>query len=443
MTEIRPRLLILSLLLFVVLFPALSQGKNGSIYDTKEDSIECLKHLSAYREFVRLKLPQYALPPLWDALNECPSSSEKMYVDAVNIYRDLIEEAAEGPVRESQIDTLMLLYDRRMEYFGGEGNVLGRKGRDLLTYRGKDIAQVHKANKMLKRSIELQGRKSREATLLLFVSSSITLNKEEILDNNQVIENYLQVVGILDQLEGRSSRWEKTRATVDEIMLEEDILTCEALDRYFEPLFAQSKNDKALLKKLIRFYNNSGCERSDIYALAAENLYLLEPGPESAHSLAILFVTRNEFQKAALYLKEAVAGENVEDETRAEWFYELAVVCSANQDYCDAIAYAREAIRLKNDYGKAYMQLGDAFIATRDNLGDDFQQRTAFWAAADMYEKAASVDPSLDAEASQRLNNYSSQFPNQEEVFFRDLKDGDSFQVGGCINEATTVRSRK
>ena len=29
------------------------------------------------------------------------------------------------------------------------------------------------------------------------------------------------------------------------------------------------------------------------------------------------------------------------------------------------------------------------------------------------------------------------------ETFFRDLKDGDSYQVKGCINEYTTVRSRK
>lgn len=443
MKELRQRILIPSILLLIVLLPAHPQDKNGSIYETREDSIECLKHLSAYREFVRLKLPQYALPPLWDALNECPASSEKMYVDAVNIYQDLIEEAAEGPVREGRIDTLMLLYDRRLEYFGGEGNILGRKGRDILTYRGMDIIQVQDANEMLKRSIELEGRKSNEAALLLFVSSSITLNKEEIIDNNQVIENYLLVVGILDQLEGRSSRWEKTRATVDEIMLREDILTCEALDRYFEPQFVLSKNDKAFLKKVINFYQTTGCERSDIHALASENLYVLEPGPESAHNLAILFITRNEFQKAALYLKEAVTGENIEDATRAEWLYELTVVCSANQDYCDAIAYAREAIRLKSDYGKAYIQLGDAFIATRDKLGDDFQQRTAFWAAADMYREAVSLDPSLEAEASKRLNNSRSQFPNQEEVFFRDLKDGDSYQVEGCINKTTTVRSRK
>lgn len=443
MKELHQKILISSLLLFLVCLPMHAQGKNGTSYESKEDSIECLKHLSAYREFVRLKLPQYALPPLWSALKECPASSEKMYVDAVNIYRKLIEESPDGPERESRIDTLLLIYDQRMEYFGGEGNVLGRKGRDLLTYRGDDMEEVQEAYEMLKRSIVLEGNKSKEAVLLLSVSSSITLNRAEIIDDNQVIEDYLRVVAVLDQLEGRSSRWEKTRATVDEIMLKEDILTCESLDSYFEPLYELSKDDISFLKKVIKFYSTTGCELSDINAQATESLYALEPGPESAHNLAILFITRNDFQKAADYLKMAVIGENIAPETTAEWFYELAVLSSALKNYCETIEYAREAIRLKSDYGKAYLQLGDAIIATRENLGDDFQQRTAFWAASDMYSKAASVDPSIESEARKRLNDYSSQFPNQEEVFFRDMNDGDAYKVEGCINQTTTVRSRK
>ncbi len=136
-------------------------------------------------------------------------------------------------------------------------------------------------------------------------------------------------------------------------------------------------------------------------------------------------------------------GENIENDTRADWFYELAVVSSANKDYCEAIAYAREAIAYRSNFGKAYLTLGDAILASRDNLGDDFEKRTAFWVAADKYAKAKSVDPSVAADANKKLKDYAGQYPNHEEVFFRDLKDGDSYQVKGCINEYTTVRSSK
>ena len=136
----------------------------------------------------------------------------------------------------------------------------------------------------------------------------------------------------------------------------------------------------------------------------------------------------------------AVAGDGVEREVRAEWFYELAVVSNALENYCDAIEYAREAIAFKSDYGDAYILLGDAFIASRTSLGDEFEQQAAFWAAADKYAMAAEMDPEVADEARERRARYVDLFPGKEEVFFRDLKEGDPYRVGGCIHEQTTVQ---
>ena len=94
------------------------------------------------------------------------------------------------------------------------------------------------------------------------------------------------------------------------------------------------------------------------------------------------------------------------------------------------------------DQGEVYLILGDAFLGARTSLGDDFAQRTAFWAAADMYDKAASTDPALAEDAGEKLSAIKGQYPSNEEIFFRDLKAGDSFRVGGCINASATIRTR-
>jgi tetratricopeptide (TPR) repeat protein len=172
-------------------------------------------------------------------------------------------------------------------------------------------------------------------------------------------------------------------------------------------------------------------------------MYTVEPGPESAHQLAVLFIAKSDFRKAAHYLKEAVGGSGIDNSTKAEWYYELALVSRFNKDYCEAIEHARKAVALNPNHGKAYIVMGDAIIDSRNNLGEDFEQRTAFWVAADKYAKARAVDPSVAEDANKKISDYSSQYPNKEEVFFRDMKDGDSYQVGGCINEYTTVRSRE
>ncbi len=432
-------------LTFLLVLPGIAQKgiEDGSKYGKGQDSINCIKNLSLYREFFKHNNYKDAINPWRRVFGECPASSERMYVEGITMYRSFIESAPEGPVKENLIDTMLLIYDRRAEFFGGEGNILGRKGIDLLRYRRTDIDALEEAYGYLKRSIEMEEKESRDAVIVTFVNSSITLNQADRITDNQAIDDYFMATAIVDELLGRSSRWERTKATIDELMLSSGLLTCEALNNYFEPQFEAKQNDTEFLQKVINFYSSSGCDLADLYIAAAEKMYDIDPGPISAHNLAYLFMRRNQYPKAADYLKMAVVGEGIEDNTRAEWFYELAVVSSANEDFCDAISYAREAISYKNDYGKAYILLGDAIIAARGSLGEEFEQRTAFWVAADKYAKARQVDPSVMDEANKKLNDYASQYPDNEEIFFRDMKEGDSYQVRGCINEYTTVRARQ
>ena len=426
--------------------PAISQKgiEDGSKYGKGQDSINCIKNLSLYREFFKHSNYKDAIQPWRKVFGECPAASERMYVEGITMYRRFIESSSVPERTEELIDTVLLIYDRRMEYFKkGEGNILGRKGIDLLRYRRHDIESVDEAYVILKRSIDLQKNKSKEAAMVTFISASITLNQKGKIDDNQVIEDYFMVTEIIDKLLGKSSRWPKAKASIDDNMIKSGLLTCDAINSYFEPQYEAKKSDKKFLENVIRFYKASGCDRANLYVAASEQMYKIDPGPESAHQLAMLLIAKKDFTKAANYLKMAVIGENIENETRAEWFFELAIVSSANEDHCDAISYAREAIAYKSNYGKAYIALGDAIISSRNNLGDDFEKRTAFWVAADKYAKAKSVDPSVTADANKKLNYCKSQYPNHEEVFFRDIKDGDSYQVKGCINEYTTVRSRK
>ena len=436
-------------LLFVL--PAISQKgiEDGSKYGKGQDSINCIKNLSLYREFFKHNNYKDAIQPWRNVFGECPASSERMYVEGITMYRKSIESSSSPERKEQLIDTLLMIYDRRIQYYGGEGNVLGRKGIDILRYRriGPDgsvnTQAVQEGYNDLKSSIEMEKNKSRDAVMITFISASITLNQKGKIDDGQVIEDYFMATEIIDKLLDKSSRWERAKASIDDNMIKSGILTCDALNGYYEPQFEANKTDKEFLQKVIKFYDASNCDRADLYVSASEQMYRIDPGPESAHQLGILFIAKSDFNKAAQYLQMSVAGEGIDDETRAEWYYELTVVTLANKDYCGAITWAREAIIRKPDYGKAYIALGDAMIASRDNLGDDFEKRTAFWVAADKYAKAKSVDPSVASDANKKLNDYKAQYPNHEEVFFRDLKDGDSYQVKGCINEYTTVRSRK
>jgi hypothetical protein len=438
-----PRFLILSaLMIFVQQAAVFSQEIISAADFNPKDGDDSGKLLSTYKEFFKWKEYELAQDSWWAVFNEYPEVSEKLYVDGVTMYRHFIEEAPEGQSLTGKVDTLMLIYDQRMAYFEGEGNVLGRKGSDLLKYRNDDIKQVEAAYGMLKKSLELEGDKSRAPVMLNYISASLMLEHAAVIDKSQVMENYFLVNGLLDQMGGESSRWRRTRASIDEMILKDDILSCAGLDLYFGTRFDQDSRDTDLLRQMIKYYTSAGCKQSDLYAAASENLHELAPGAQSAHNLALLFISRNDLEKADFYLKLAVAGKDIPNETLAEWFYELSIISLAREDACEAVSFAREAISNKDDYGKAYIALGDAFIASRKQLGDDFQQRTAYWAASDMYRAALRFDPTLGEESAEKLEICAAQFPDKEDIFFQDLEIGSSYMVRGCIQANTTVRSR-
>jgi hypothetical protein len=447
MIEILKRILRRPLALIAILFltavPGRSQESGLPVRSLGGESTDCRAYLSTYRQFFLKDYYQYAIDPWRELFSNCPDSSERMYVDGVVMYRSFIEETPDGPVREGLIDTLMLIYDRRMEYFGGEGNIKGRKGEDLFNYRRGDPDQVERAYELLNTSISLQGDETRESVLVYYLSAGLMLYREGKIGEDRILEDYILVTGTLDSLKGSSQRRERTREAIDEMMQKGQILSCETLDRYYTSRFEQNREDEDFLNRLIRLYVDQGCGASDIFVAASESLLQLNPGPVAAHDLALLFISRNDLQKASGYLDEALKAEDMDPSTRAAWYYERGVVRIALDDPCGAAADAREAIRLKPDEGKFYILLGDAYISSRGNLGEEFQRKAAFWAAADQYRQAALKDPSVAEEAGRKLQETSGRFPDEEDIFFMDLKEGNTYRVGGCINESTKVRASK
>ena len=445
MIEILKRILRRPLALIAILFltavPGRSQESGLPVRSLGGDNTDCRAYLSTYRQFFLKDYYQYAIDPWRELFNNCPDSSERMYVDGVVMYRSFIEETPDGPVREGLIDTLMLIYDRRMEYFGGEGNIKGRKGEDLFNYRRGDPDQVERAYELLNTSISLQGDETRGSVLVYYLSAGLMLYREGKIGEDRILEDYILVTRTLDSLKGSSQRRERTREAIDEMMQKGQILSCETLDRYYTSRFEQNREDEDFLNRLIRLYADQGCGASDIFAAASESLLQLNPGPVAAHDLALLFISRNDLQKASGYLDEALRAEDMDPSTRAIWYYERGVVGIALDDPCGAAADAREAIRLKPDGGKFYILLGDAYISSRGNLGEEFQRKAAFWAAADQYRLAALKDPSVAEEANRKLQEANGFFPDEEEIFFMDLKEGNTYRVGGCINESTKVRA--
>ena len=148
-------------LLFVL--PAISQKgiEDGSKYGKGKDSINCIKNLSLYKEFFKHNNYRDAINPWRTVFGECPASSEKMYVEGVTMYKNFIESAPSPERKQEMVDTIMMIYSRRMEYYPKKsGSILGRQGIDLLRYSRSDMDAMEAGYGYLKQSIDIEKAKS-------------------------------------------------------------------------------------------------------------------------------------------------------------------------------------------------------------------------------------------------------------------------------------------
>lgn len=405
--------------------------------------ITCASNLSTMSEFVKIKVFDYALNPWRYCFNNCPGASKNIYIQGARIIKHKIESAGSEEVANAYIDTLMLIYDKRIEYFGDEGNVLGKKGIDLLKYRKEELEEAYN---YLERSVDLEKGDVDEAVAATFMTVSSVLYKSGKIEGDVVINNYIKTIDALEiALENtrNKSKTERAIESVEKAFAESGAAGCDALVEIFTPKYEATPDDIELLKKITQLLDDNECQDSELFAKASESLYKLEPSPKAASNLALLFALQEDYAKAEDYYLKAIEQET-DNELKADYYYQLAAVQFKLKDYPSARKNALNAIDIKADYGDAYILIGNAYAASSSSCGSTKVEKGAvYWTAVDKFIKAKNVDRSVTEKANELINRYSKYFPYSEDAFFEGLSDGQSYTVKCWINESTIVRTVK
>lgn len=415
--------------------------------DDWKNNENCLKNLSMYYEFYKHKNYEDAITPWKIVYSECPESKESLYAYGVTMYKYFIAKETNAEKKAALIDTMLMIYDKRIEYFPkNKGDVLGRKGVDILRYQRQDGEEfIKKGYNILSESVEIEKMKSSAVVLTTQISAGISLFLNESLDDETLINNYVTASEILDaQIAKRpSSKTKKAKEAINQNIKESRVMTCESIVSIFGPKFEENKDNLKFLNLVAGFLNDAGtCDKEALYAQVAERRYELEPSASAAFSLGVLFQNKSEYKKAKEYFLLAIETTEI-NEDKATYYYRLAFLSHSYLDKPDdAAKYATKAVEIKPDWGDPYILMGMAFVGGNSSLGDEFERRTAYWVAVDMFIKAKSVDPSVSEKAGKLIHDYTSYFPTKEDLFFRSISKGDRYTVGGWINKTTFARSK-
>lgn len=420
--------------------------EDGSQYGQGEDSIRCLMNLSLYFEFYKHNNYKDAIGPWRIVFNECPLARESMYAYGINMYKSFMENETDPEKVGAYCDTIMIIHEQRIKYFGDEGKNLGRKGIDLLRYRRQDgVEYIREGYNCLRKSMDIEQITSSPIVITTLLSASISLYMNDELTAEELIKDYIDASNILDQnLSKRSdARMKTAKEAIDANIKESGVLTCENVIRIFGPQYEANKTNKEFLLKLHDFLTVANCENEELYVLTSERLYEIEPTASAAYNLARMFFRKNSYEEAKKYYLEAIENAT-DDEDKAKYNYELAVLTYQYlKNNPQAVFYANEAIKLSPDWGEPYILIGQAYFSGKNEYPDQFEQQTVYWVVVDMFQKAASVDSSVRDRTASLIHDYSAHFPSLEDLFFRSIKEGDPYMIRGWINRSTVARARK
>ena len=118
--------------------------QDGSRFGHGEDSINCLKNISIYTEYVKTNNFVDAYTPWKSVFNDAPIAQMATYTNGAKILRGLIAQAKDGATQKQYFEELMAVHDQRAKYLDQLNQYVKRP------YKLSDVLSARAARSMEK-----------------------------------------------------------------------------------------------------------------------------------------------------------------------------------------------------------------------------------------------------------------------------------------------------
>jgi tetratricopeptide (TPR) repeat protein len=415
-----------------------SQGKYGS------DSVACVTNLSFYRDYATQEKYKEAAPYWRNAIGACPpAASQNLYIDGIKIMKYLIANTRDPKLRKSRIDSLFMLYDRRIEHFKvNKGNVYKLKAYDVVQYM-KDDDLIYQA---FETAVLAGGSKTDARTMIDAMNAALKVYNSKRLPADKFMGFYNKLRTFADQSATEKpgdAQAKRLPTDLENLFVSSGVASCDNMIAMYEKEFNAAPANKELVSRILQMMGMNHCTQNEFYYRIVEAYHKLEPTAGSAYTVGKVYLLKKDPATAVKYYKEAVTRSDSGKE-KAKYLAELGTLYLQElNDHAQAMACAKQAMNSDANNGRAYLLRGMIW-ANEECGGNDIAKKAKYWLAVDYAAKAKSIDPALADEANQYINAYSRYFPEQQDAFMYDMVDGNAYTVNcNGMTERTKVRTRK
>ncbi len=381
--------------------------------------------------------------------NESDAAKKEEYKTMIHkLYGDAVEAYKTRAIKPTKCGDDDACYEKKIGY------VLSRQAFDMFYSLNepysKNLETYDKALEKAGNDIEYTFFDPVSA-MVVYQYEKEKLTKEQVLGYfqkmediaNYNLENNSKLGAYYDQA------WKSAKAKFGAI--ETEIFDCDYFKPTYEKMYNDNPDDMDQLKNIIGLLKKRNCDPSDAFLQELEGKWKTYAAKENAKMkaefeannpaiLAKKMYDSGDFNGAINKYNDAINAETDPSKKAGYMFSKASIQFRKLKKYGDARTTAREAAKLRPNWGRPFMLIGDMYATSARNCGDAWNQRLAILAAIDKYNYAKSIDPEVAEEASKKVGKYAGSMPSQEDGFMQGFKKGDKTKVGCWIGETVTIR---
>jgi len=406
------------------------------------DQVDTAKEKNVlYTDAKKSKNYEAALEPLNWLLTNTPDLNKSIYINGVEIYKELAKKETDPVKKEEYIQTGLDLHDKRIQYFNQEGNVSLRKAYFAYGFYNKTKEKYPLLYELFSKSFELQGDKMPHSALLAYMNSVYKYRfAGGELSDTEVIDIYFSITDAIanqkkDASDDNKAKMDKSLDNIDRLLLATKVdISCDFVEENLGPKLEEG-NDVRIAKKIFKLMLDGECIDRPLALKAAEVIQNNEPTYGVAKFLGSKNDREENYDKAIEYYTEAAS--LTEDNTeKADMYVKIAKVQAKKGLKSASRNSARRALSFDPSFSDAYNHIGNLYMGSFNDCKQEKSQvedRLVFIAAYNEYKKAGN---------STQMAKAKEQFPSIADIFNESKEEGQSATVGCWINATVKLERR-
>jgi len=432
----------LGILVYLISFlmPNFSSGQCKE-WKWPADSSKAKEKFALFQDAARSKQYKQALPTLNWLLMKAPDLNVSIYVRGAEVMDALAMQEKKPELRKSYVDSLMLIYDLRMQHCQDSTNVMNRKAFAFYKFNING-PEPEKLMILMDQVICDSGADMMDGLIVPYMETMVVNQlKLKKFSQEDILFRYERLVGVIDQKksltkdEKAKAKLNGYRSQIDELLLKIVKVDCEFVKANLAPKYKQNPNDIVLAKKIFNYLLEGKCIKEPLWLETGEFIFSKENDYGLAKNLGLQFLLQENVEKSKFYFEVSLKLAPTASDS-AEVFVYLGSMSAKAGDNVKARDQFRLAIKAAPQHLEAFERIGDLYYAAfmdcakKINMADD---RFVFLGAYDYYQRAGRKE---------KMELAKNSFPSVEEIFLMNYKSGQTVHMGCWIDESTILRTR-